>query len=88
MCYSFGNKVPLPSLCSACAYCHVDGLQLGSELPYHPPCAGEYLDYLVQQAMGTMEAEGKEGQEGAGGLLGQLRRTVNSLNYFMRSLSK
>eukprot|EP00983_Pelagomonas_calceolata_P039250 1137096-Pelagomonas_calceolata.AAC.2 len=61
--------------------------RLVAEKPSRPE--GEYLDYLVQQAMGTMEEEGKEGQQGgAGGIFGQLQRTVNSLNYFMKSLSK
>lgn len=54
------------------------------------PFAGEYLDYLVQEAMGVLDDEGKEGDEksGAGGFLGQLQRTARSLSYFMRSLSK
>ncbi|KAF5836451.1 hypothetical protein DUNSADRAFT_5898 [Dunaliella salina] len=61
--------------------------RLVAEKPSRPE--GEYLDYLVQQAMGTMEDEGKEGQQGgAGGIIGQLQRTANSLNSFMKSLSK
>jgi hypothetical protein len=54
-----------------------------------PPLAGEYLDYLVQEAMGGLDAEGKEGEQGgAGGFFGQLQRIAKSLSYFTRSLSK
>lgn len=55
--------------------------------------AGEYLDYIVQQAMsggqgGAQEGQQQQQQGGAAGLLSQLQRTANSLQYFMRSLTK
>lgn len=50
--------------------------------------SGEYLDYIVQQALGAGEApaEGAAGQ--AQGLAQSVQRTINSLQYFMKSLTK
>jgi ABC-type phosphate transport system substrate-binding protein len=63
----------------------VDVLLLPSSL------AGEYLDFLVQEALGKGQGqEGAEGsqQGGAAGIVAQVQRTMNSLSYFMRSLTK
>lgn len=58
--------------------------------PPHPLPAGEYLDYLVQTALngGEEGQPGQEGQQNGGNFLSQLARTANSLQYFMKSLTK
>jgi len=64
--------------------------KLVSEQPSRPQ--GEYLDYIIQQALGNgpdgQGGPGGEQQGGAAGLLSQLQRTANSLQYFMKSLTK
>lgn len=45
-------------------------------------CAGDGLDYILEQALG-----GDSEEEGSGSPFGGIARTVTSLNRFMKSLS-
>lgn len=51
-------------------------------------CAGEYLDYIVQQALGGGPDASQEQGNGTQNFVGQVQRTLNSLSYFMKSLTK
>jgi hypothetical protein len=60
--------------------------KLIAERPSRPQ--GEALDYMIMQALNpNAAAEGEDGKPGAGSFLDQLRRTMSSLQYFMKSLS-
>jgi hypothetical protein len=58
--------------------------------------AGEFLDFLVQEALGGgpggAAGEGGQGaeggQQGLAGVVTSVQRTLNSVSYFMRSLTK